>query len=110
MSSHLNIEFKARCADPINAIAVLQSIARYVGEDHQIDTYFLETPLFIAKFHVDSVAGLESAFVEVEIKGVDETIRINVLQEACKYYKFLLNVKDGDLVSESYSDLLKVKQ
>jgi predicted adenylyl cyclase CyaB len=38
---HLNVEIKARCQD-VNAVRqVLKSAgARFVGEDHQIDTYF----------------------------------------------------------------------
>jgi predicted adenylyl cyclase CyaB len=39
--THLNIEVKARCAQPNRVREVLQQQnARFVGEDHQIDTYF----------------------------------------------------------------------
>ncbi len=39
--THLNIEIKARCAQPNRVREVLQQQnARFVGEDHQIDTYF----------------------------------------------------------------------
>lgn len=39
--SHLNVEIKARCADPAQVRAILsKQNARFVGEDHQIDTYF----------------------------------------------------------------------
>ena len=38
----INIEIKARCADPDRIRAILQSQdARFVGEDHQLDTYFV---------------------------------------------------------------------
>jgi predicted adenylyl cyclase CyaB len=38
---HLNIEIKARCADPARAREVLRAHAsRFVGVDRQIDTYF----------------------------------------------------------------------
>jgi adenylate cyclase, class 2 len=38
---HLNIEIKARCADPLSIQAILQAQnARFIGTDHQIDTYF----------------------------------------------------------------------
>lgn len=41
MPAHLNIEIKARCADWKKQHAILiKNGARYVGEDHQIDTYF----------------------------------------------------------------------
>lgn len=36
-----NIEFKARCLDHVPIKAYLAEVnARYVGEDHQVDTYF----------------------------------------------------------------------
>jgi len=38
---HLNVEIKARCANSLQIKALLLSKnARFVGEDHQIDTYF----------------------------------------------------------------------
>ena len=38
---HLNVEIKARCSDVLSARQVLKGAgARFVGEDHQIDTYF----------------------------------------------------------------------
>lgn len=38
---HLNVEIKARCANPALVREILsQQNARFVGDDHQIDTYF----------------------------------------------------------------------
>jgi len=38
---HLNVEIKARCSDVLAAREILNAAgARFVGEDHQIDTYF----------------------------------------------------------------------
>lgn len=38
---HTNIEIKARCADTERIRKILKSLnARFIGEDHQIDTYF----------------------------------------------------------------------
>ena len=38
---HVNVEIKARCADPARARATLLKLrARLVGPDHQTDTYF----------------------------------------------------------------------
>ncbi len=38
---HINVEIKARCVDPNRVEAVLLAHgARFIGEDHQIDTYF----------------------------------------------------------------------
>ena len=39
--AHLNIEFKARCDNLEKVRALLEADgARFVGEDHQVDTYF----------------------------------------------------------------------
>jgi adenylate cyclase class IV len=39
--AHVNVEIKARCADPARARATLLKLgARFVGPDHQTDTYF----------------------------------------------------------------------
>src|SRR5436853_262940 len=39
--AHVNVEIKARCADPARARATLLSLGtRFVGTDHQTDTYF----------------------------------------------------------------------
>ncbi len=39
--SHVNIEIKARCAEPEKIRAILRDRgARFAGTDHQIDTYF----------------------------------------------------------------------
>ena len=38
---HLNIEIKARCSDPsVIRQILLEKNARFVGTDHQVDTYF----------------------------------------------------------------------
>lgn len=38
---HLNIEIKARCHTPLSIKGILEAHkARFVGIDHQIDTYF----------------------------------------------------------------------
>ncbi len=39
--SHLNVEIKAKCANPLQIKALLAAQnARFVGEDQQVDTYF----------------------------------------------------------------------
>ncbi|HKJ45949.1 MAG TPA: class IV adenylate cyclase [Balneolales bacterium] len=41
---HINIEIKARCSDPAKIRSVLKNKdARFMGSDHQIDTYFKST-------------------------------------------------------------------
>jgi predicted adenylyl cyclase CyaB len=39
--AHINIEIKARCRDPLSIERILKAQgARFVGLDHQVDTYF----------------------------------------------------------------------
>ena len=167
----LNIEIKARCRNQ----AVIRNIlhdkeARYIGCDHQLDTYYyvpngrlklrqgnIENALiyyerpdiqgpkqsdvklyksesgddlkdlltaslgmqivvdkireiyFIdnVKFHLDKVEQLGD-FVEIE--AIDETglQTIKELQHQCDHYLKLFEIKEEDLVSQSYSDLIKI--
>lgn len=40
--SHLNVEIKARCVKPQSVRQILlENNAHFIGEDHQVDTYFL---------------------------------------------------------------------
>ena len=165
----VNIEIKARCGN----LAVIRNIlhdkeARYIGCDHQQDTYYyvpsgrlklrqgtIENALiyyerqdiqgpkqsdvklykskssddlkdllnaflgvqivvnkireiyFIdnVKFHLDKVEHLGD-FVEIE--AIDETglLTVKELQHQCDHYLRLFEIKDDDLVPQSYSDLI----
>ena len=167
---HVNIEIKARCDDPDRIRDILHSRdAKFVGEDHQIDTYFdvkngrlklregdiennliyyerkndsgpkqsdvilfrteLNSPLkeillksvgtrivvdkrreiyFIdnVKFHIDLVEGLGS-FVEIEAIDEKGDIGSKRLREQCNSFVELLGIKEEELLSNSYSDLLE---
>lgn len=168
--SHINIEIKAKSKNPDKIRKMLEGrTARFVGTDHQIDTYFkvadgrlklregnienyliyyqrqnkkgpkqsdvilykttLKSPLknilakslgifkvvdkkreiyFIknVKFHIDKVKGLGS-FIEIE--AIDKTGKIGKqkLLKQCNEYLRFFNVSESDLVSKSYSDLIK---
>jgi len=172
---HLNIEIKARTTkykqDKIRKI-LLQSFAKFIGVDNQIDSYFkieegrlkirkgnIENYLiwynredkedskqsnvelypllkhsylekiirktydtlvivdkkreiyFIdnVKFHIDYVKDL-GTFIEIEAISENETIPIEKIKEQCEYYKHLFNIKDKDLIKNSYSDMLLNKK
>lgn len=64
--------------------------------------YFIKN----VKFHVDEVKGLGS-FVEIEAQNKDANYTEAQLQEQCAHYLQLLGITAEDLVSHSYSDLLK---
>ncbi len=63
--------------------------------------YFIDN----VKFHFDEVEGL-GKFIEVE--AIDETgeLGLQKIQEQCDYYAAMFDVKPGDYIALSYSDLL----
>ena len=172
--NHINYEIKARTTkykqDKIRKI-LLQSFAKFIGVDNQIDTYFkieegrlkirkgdIENYLvyynredkedskqsnvelypllkhsylekiirkthdilviidkkreiyFIdnVKFHIDNVQGL-GRFIEIEAISENEKIPIEKIKEQCDYYKSLFNIKEENLIKNSYSDMLMKK-
>ncbi len=63
------------------------------------DIYFIDN----VKFHIDTVKGLGD-FLEIEAigkSGAEES-----LEKQCKHYMDILNIRDSDLISVSYSDLI----
>lgn len=77
------------------------SLGVKVVVDKKRDIYFIEN----VKFHVDEVQNLGN-FVEIEAIDNDGSIGQKKLHEQCTKYMELLNIKQQDLVSVSYSDLL----
>lgn len=78
-----------------NALGVL------VVVDKKRAIYFIDN----VKFHIDQVNGLGS-FMEIEAIDDAEVIGEAKLLEQCNYFIKLLGVKEEDLVTHSYSDLL----
>lgn len=70
--------------------------------DKQRDIYFVDN----VKFHIDEVNGLGS-FIEIEAIG--EKGEEPALDRQCRHYMKVLNIKDEQLLSVSYSDLLLEK-
>jgi len=93
----LNIEIKVKCEHPEKIEKILiENHARFIGEDHQIDTYF----------QVDEVNELGS-FVEIE--AIDETGEIGEkrLKDQCNKYIKLLELTDSEFLDKSHSDILQ---
>ena len=65
------------------------------------EIYFIEN----VKFHLDDVNGL-GTFVEIEAIDSAGSLEKERLLEQCNYYLKLFEIKNEDLVAESYSDLL----
>lgn len=60
------------------------------------------------KFHIDEVPGLGS-FVEIEAGNILADFSKEKLQEQCNFYMKEFGIKDEDLISESYSDMMMAK-
>ena len=77
------------------------ALGQLIVVDKRRDIYFIDN----VKFHVDEVQGL-GPFVEIE--AIDETGTIGeaTLQKQCQQFQTELGIKEDDLVSHSYSDLL----
>ena len=69
--------------------------------DKQREIYFIEN----VKFHVDTVQGL-GTFMEIEAIDEDGSIGKEKLQEQCQRYMHELGIREEDLMSNSYSDML----
>ncbi len=67
--------------------------------------YFIEN----VKFHIDNVIGL-GRFIEIEAGTQENFIPVEKLQEQCNYYKALFEIKDENLIKNSYSDMLMEMQ
>ena len=69
--------------------------------DKTREIYFIDN----VKFHIDSVVDL-GTFVEIEAIDTDGAIGIEELTRQCNFYRALFDIKDQDLITSSYSDLL----
>lgn len=63
--------------------------------------YFIDN----VKFHLDELDKLGN-FVEIEAIDKTNTKDKNSLKKQCEFYMKLLAIEDGDLIKDSYSDLL----
>jgi len=77
-----------------------KSMGVLVVVDKNREIYYIDN----VKFHLDTVENL-GTFVEIEAEGKDETEKDALLQQ-CNHYIDLFNIKNEDLISISYSDML----
>jgi len=61
------------------------------------------------KIHIDSVMWLWN-FVEIEARDTKGNIWKDKLLSQCEYYMNLLKIEKNDLIKESYSDLILIKE
>lgn len=65
------------------------------------EIYFIKN----VKFHIDEVEGLGN-FAEIEASDLYADISKEELQKQCDFYLKVLQIKEEDLISVSYSDML----
>lgn len=65
------------------------------------EIYYIEN----VKFHLDEVPGLGS-FVEIEAGNILADLSQEELKEQCDFYIKELGIKEEDMISNSYSDML----
>jgi len=83
------------------ALTKANGIKAIVSKRREI--YYIEN----VKFHIDRVEGLGS-FVEIEAGNFLADLPEEKLLEQCRYYMEQFGITEGNLVKESYSDLLSV--
>lgn len=72
-----------------------------VRVDKMREIHYIEN----VKFHLDEVRGL-GTFVEIEAIDLDGSLDPDQLLDQCQHYLQLFNIKDSDLLKDSYSDQL----
>jgi adenylate cyclase, class 2 len=92
----------APVADAVALRTVLEralGVLKIVRKTREI--YFIEN----VKFHLDWLEGL-GHFVEIE--AIDQTgnTPLKRLEEQCKFYMVQLKIRPGDILSDSYSDMV----
>lgn len=94
-----------KSADKVSLKEILtKALGILVVVDKSREIYFIEN----VKFHIDVVKDL-GTFVEIEAIDFDGNIGKDKLYEQCQYYLDSFGIKQVDLISNSYSDLLKRK-
>lgn len=80
---------------------LIASMGIKIVVDKTREIYFIDN----VKFHLDKVQNL-GEFVEIEAIDNDDSIGEKKLREQCEFYINLLKIKDSNLLTNSYSDML----
>lgn len=82
-----------------NILTLQLGVKKIVDKKRKI--YFIGN----VKFHFDTIENL-GTFIEVEAIDTDNSFSIEELKEQCNKYFSYFELKEADLVAESYSDLV----
>jgi len=80
---------------------LINALGAKVVVDKQREISYIEN----IKFHLDEVKGL-GKFVEIEAEGEKKEGAYEQLKAQCDEYLKLFNIKENDLIHNSYSDML----
>jgi len=94
--------YKSESGDDLKDL-LTASLGVQIVVDKIREIYFIDN----VKFHLDKVGQLGD-FVEIEAIAENGSHTIKELQNQCDYYLSLFEIKDEELVSQSYSDLIKI--
>ena len=94
-------------SDPSSSLKEIlkKSLGILVVVDKRREIYFIDN----VKFHIDTVENL-GTFIEIEAIDKDGNIGRERLLEQCNSFLELFNIRQEDLISVSYSDLLLNKK
>ena len=94
-------------SDPKSSLKEIlkKSLGILVVVDKRREIYFINN----VKFHIDTVENL-GTFIEIEAIDKDGNIGRERLLEQCNSFLELFNIRQEDLISVSYSDLLLNKK
>tara|TARA_Y100000034_G_scaffold101957_1_gene126571 strand:+ start:26 stop:547 length:522 start_codon:yes stop_codon:yes gene_type:complete len=84
--------------------SLIESLGVLVIVDKDREIYFIDN----VKFHIDEVQDLGS-FVEIEAIDREGNLGRERLEKQCNHYMNLLGIKEENLISISYSDMLLEK-
>ena len=92
-------------ADPTLKECLVKSMGVKIVVDKKRKIYFIDN----VKFHFDRVNEL-GTFIEVEAIDKDGSMDIEELKKQCAFYEQLFQIKEEDMKSESYSDMMLAKK
>lgn len=98
-SSEIKLARLTETEDLLEVLKASNGVKKIVDKKREI--YFIDN----VKFHLDNVKGL-GTFVEIE--AIDETGKLgkDYLRKQCELYLDLFKIKQEDLLTSSYSDMI----
>ena len=82
-----------------------QAIGVKVVVKKKREIYFIKN----VKFHLDTLEGLGN-FVEIEAGNKTHSLTVEELRRQCEYYLNEFGIKQEDLIDQSYSDMLLLRE